>query len=303
MQLFARTLYERHPYRLDTLGTLDSVSRIERQALIRYYRQNFAADKMVLAVVGDVDPGQVKDKFSQLFASPVRSPSAHPQVPLEPRRTAAAEAHEKLNKQQAHLVIDLPFMSYQVSPSQALESAGRLVKEGAAHAVKLEGGAQMADTVRAMARAGIPVCGHLGLTPQTANMLGGYRVQGRTAAQARSIRDDALLLEKAGAFMLVLECVPDRVAALISQNLTIPVIGIGAGSGCDGQVLVLHDMLGIGSGFKPKFVKKYAELEEIIFGAAKRYGEEVKAASFPGPEQGFAIPDEEFEQISESLGK
>ena len=203
----------------------------------------------------------------------------------------------------AFVIGDMPFMSYNISVSDAIRNAGRFMKEGRANAIKLEGGGAVADTVRSLVKAGIPVVGHLGLTPQTAGMIGGLKVQGRTAEQAALILEDAKRLEDAGAFMLVLEAVPKRVAALISKRVSIPVIGIGAGCDCDGQVLVLHDMLGISAGFKPKFVKRYAELEQQMLDAARRYHEEVQARTFPAEEHSFAIDDKQYSQIEAALGK
>ncbi len=192
---------------------------------------------------------------------------------------------------------DMPFLSYQITQADAIRNAGRFIKEGGAEAVKLEGGGKNIDTLRALVEAGIPSVGHLGLTPQTAGMIGGYRVQGRTAKTAAKILDDAVKIAEAGAFMLVLECVPDRLAKLISEKIDIPIIGIGAGVHADGQVLVLHDMIGIRSGFSPKFVKKYADVGPAILDAAKKYHEEVKAGTFPGPEHSFNMQDEEFDKI------
>ncbi len=193
---------------------------------------------------------------------------------------------------------DMPFMSYNVTVEEAIRNAGRFVKEAGADLVKLEGGEAVADTVAAIVRAGIPVCGHLGLTPQTATQLGGYRVQGRTAETAKVILADALRLQEAGASMIVLECVPDRVAERISQALRIPTFGIGAGAGCDGQVLVLHDMLGLGGGeFQPRFVKRFGELAEATLQAVGAYKDEVVAGTYPAAEHSFTIPDDELEKL------
>ena len=197
----------------------------------------------------------------------------------------------------ALLIGDMPFMSYNVTAEQAIENAGRFLKEGRAAAVKVEGGGWVADTVARMVPAGIPVVGHLGLTPQTAGMLGGYRVQGKTADTAKKILEDALALERAGAFMLVLECVPDRLGTLISEKLTIPVIGIGAGSGTDGQVLVFHDLVGIKAGFTPKFVKRYADVGEQMFRAVSQFCSDVRDRSFPTRDHSFSIPDEEYSAL------
>lgn len=187
----------------------------------------------------------------------------------------------------AMVVVDLPFLSYQVSVEEAIRNAGRVLRETGAHAVKLEGGRAMAPTVRALVERGIPVMGHLGLTPQSLNLIGGYKVQGRTATQAEAMLADAHALEEAGACAFVLELVPDALATQISQAVGIPTIGIGAGAGCDGQVLVLHDMLGLTEEFRPRFLKHYAELAEDVRGAAARYAAEVRDGTFPGPEHGF----------------
>jgi 3-methyl-2-oxobutanoate hydroxymethyltransferase len=181
------------------------------------------------------------------------------------------------------LVADLPFMSYQLSPQQALESSGRLVKEGGAQAVKLEGGERSVQAVAAIARADIPVMGHVGLTPQSVHRLGGFRVQ-RDAAR---LLDDALAIEQAGAFALVVECVPADLAEQIRVSVKIPTIGIGAGAGCDGQILVTHDMLGMFTDLRPRFVKQYADVGSSIVGAVEQYCREVRESLFPGPEHSF----------------
>ena len=189
--------------------------------------------------------------------------------------------------ERALLVVDLPFMSYQMSPQQALASAGRVMQKGGAHVVKLEGGAPMADTVRFLVERGIPVCGHLGLTPQSVHQLGGYKVQGRETSSAERIRHDAKLLQDAGAGLIVLEAVPAALAATITQDLDIPTIGIGAGADCDGQVLVLQDMLGLYPGRTPKFARNFMEGAGSIEGAVKAYISAVKSRTFPGPEHAY----------------
>ena len=189
-------------------------------------------------------------------------------------------------RQRALLVADMPFMSYS-SATQALNTAGRLMKEGGAHLVKLEGGTTQLDTVRHLNDFGIPVCAHLGLLPQSVHKLGGYRVQGRDPDSAQALRDDALALQEAGAAMLVLECVPAKLASEISGGLRIPVIGIGAGPGCDGQVLVLYDMLGIGVGNPPRFVKDFLKGACSVRGAVSAFVTAVKDRSFPGPEHSY----------------
>ncbi len=203
----------------------------------------------------------------------------------------------------ALLIGDMPFMSYNVTVEQAIENAGRFMKEGRAQAVKLEGGGWVADTAAAMVKAGIPVVGHLGLTPQTAGMLGGYRVQGKDAQSARQIFDDALALQAAGAFALVLECVPDRLGELISKRLEIPVIGIGAGANTDGQVLVFHDLVGIKAGFSPKFVKQYAQAGQILQDAVADFCAEVRQRTFPAEEHSFRIADDQFAALEAALNK
>jgi 3-methyl-2-oxobutanoate hydroxymethyltransferase len=187
----------------------------------------------------------------------------------------------------AHLTVDLPFMSYQVSVAQALRSAGRLVREGKAQSVKLEGGVRSAPAIRAIVEAGVPVVGHVGLTPQSVNVFGGFKVQGREAETAERIVADAIAVEVAGAFCVVLEMVPAELAARITQLLKIPTIGIGAGVGCDGQVLVYQDLLGMDARFLPRFVKRFADLDGTVRSAVAAYVAEVKAGTFPGPEHTF----------------
>ena len=189
--------------------------------------------------------------------------------------------------QKALLVADMPFLSYQVSPESALANAGRLLKEGNAQAVKLEGGREHADIIHKMTYAGIPVMAHLGLTPQSVNQLGGYKVQGKQEDAAEIILQDAKCLEEAGAFSLVLECVPEKLAAEITAALSIPSIGIGAGVHCDGQVLVVNDMLGMNDRMTPKFVKKYAQLNVDIKNAVKLYIKDVKTSVFPDDKHSF----------------
>lgn len=195
---------------------------------------------------------------------------------------AVARATER-----AVVVGDLPFLSYQVSPEEAVRNAGRLVKEARADCVKLEGGVTQADKVEAIVRAGIPVMGHIGLTPQTATQLGGFKVQGRDPKVAKRVVEDAKALEAAGAFALVLECVPSNLAAKVTQALSIPTIGIGAGPSCDGQVLVLHDLVGLFDRFTPKFVKRYANVAEGIREAVAAYKAEVESGAFPAKEHEF----------------
>jgi 3-methyl-2-oxobutanoate hydroxymethyltransferase len=192
------------------------------------------------------------------------------------------------------LIGDMPFMSYQADTVEAVRNAGRFLGEGGMDAVKLEGGQVVADTVRAIVSAGIPVMGHIGLTPQSVNALGGWRVQGKTAESAAALVRDALALERAGCFAIVLESMPDRVAAHITERLTVPTIGIGAGRGVSGQVLVLHDMIGLFDQFTPKFVRRYAEVAHTIREAVGVYRDDVAAGRFPGDENAYTMSDEEF---------
>ncbi len=205
--------------------------------------------------------------------------------------------------QYALLVGDLPFMSYQAEISEAVRNAGRLMKEGNMDCVKLEGGREMATTIHAIVNAGIPVMGHIGLTPQSQSQLGGYRVQGRTAAAAQKLLEDALALQEAGCFSIVLEAVPAPVAAAISQRLTIPTIGIGAGVGCDGQVLVYHDILGLFDRLQPRFVREYANLRQIILEAFTAFREDVVARRFPAEEHTYAMSATEEAAFRSSSGE
>jgi 3-methyl-2-oxobutanoate hydroxymethyltransferase len=187
----------------------------------------------------------------------------------------------------AHVVVDLPFMSYQASVEDGLRAAGRLVKEGGAESVKLEGGAETAELVARLVTAGIPVMGHVGLTPQSINQLGGFKVQGRTDIQRRRILDGARAVSEAGAYALVVEGVPAPLAAEVTAAVAAPTIGIGAGPGCDGQVLVMHDVLGIDPGWQPRFVRRYANLGPEIARAFGAFADDVRAGRFPGPEESF----------------
>lgn len=187
----------------------------------------------------------------------------------------------------AQVVVDLPFMSYQVGREDALRNAGRLVKEGGAEAVKMEGGQEVLHSVEALVAAGIPVMGHLGLTPQAYHRMGGYRIQARSAGEADRLLEDAAALERAGIFALVLEGIPAGVARRVTESLAVPTIGIGAGPHCDGQVLVTHDMLGLQEELTPRFVKRYAQGRQLFIQAMRRFGEEVRAGTFPAPEHSY----------------
>ena len=197
----------------------------------------------------------------------------------------------------ALVVIDMPFLSYQTSVYDAVKNAGRLVKEGHAGAVKLEGGKEFAPQIRAITAASIPVMGHLGLTPQSIHTLGGYRVQGKTEAAAQKLLEDALAVQEAGAFALTLECVPAKLAELITSKLSIPTIGIGAGAGCDGQVLVYQDMLGMFNDYTPKFVKRFAEVGAVMKNAFAEYNRQVKEGSYPDEAHSFGMDEDVLKKL------
>jgi 3-methyl-2-oxobutanoate hydroxymethyltransferase len=197
---------------------------------------------------------------------------------------------------EAFLIADLPFLSYG-TVEQALASSARLMKEAGADSIKLEGGAEVAPIVQALVRAGVPVLGHVGLTPQTASSLGGYKLQGKDEANARRILDGAVALEQAGVWGVVLELVPAQLARLVTARISVPTIGIGAGADCDGQVLVFHDLVGLFSGFTPTFVKRYAEAGNTIRDAVARYAEEVRSGAFPAEKQSFAINEEVLKRL------
>ncbi|WP_243368336.1 3-methyl-2-oxobutanoate hydroxymethyltransferase [Fundidesulfovibrio soli] len=201
----------------------------------------------------------------------------------------------------ALVVADMPFLSYQASVEEAVRNAGQLMKQARVQAVKVEGGGEICPQVRAMVSAGIPVMGHLGLTPQHVAALGGFKVQARTAIAAKRLLRDAMALAEAGCFALVLECLPAQVAQLVTRELPIPTIGIGAGASCDGQVLVFHDLLGLYEGFQPRFVKRYAELGRLAREALTEFAQEVRSGNFPGPEHSFDMAPEELVLLLSSL--
>ncbi len=201
-----------------------------------------------------------------------------------------------------HIVADMPFGSYQASPQEALRNAARMLKEGGAQSVKLEGGARVAETVRLLVDSGIPVMGHLGLTPQSVNQFGGYKVQGKTPAAAVRLLNDAVALQEAGAYAVVLECVPVHVAKAISEKIRIPTIGIGAGKYCDGQVQVFHDLLGLFTEFLPKHAKRYAHVGETIIEAVRSYADDVREGRFPTEKESFIAKTRPQEQAQEAAG-
>jgi 3-methyl-2-oxobutanoate hydroxymethyltransferase len=197
---------------------------------------------------------------------------------------------------------DMPYMSYQPSVELAVQNAGRFMSEGRCDGIKLEGGTPMADRVEAIVNAGIPVMGHLGLTPQSMSMLGGFKAQGKDAVMAKSIIDDARVLEEAGAFSILLEAVPAKVSRLVTERAGIPIIGIGGGPHCDGQVLIFHDMFGLYPAFTPKFAKQYADLGKEIVEGLQRYADEVREGVFPEAKHSFTISDEQYEELLSMLG-
>lgn len=199
----------------------------------------------------------------------------------------------------ALVVADMPFLSYHISIEESIKNAGRLIKEGNAHAVKLEGGRDVIDKVEGIVKAQIPVMGHIGLTPQSINMFGGFKVQGKTIEQIQNLIDDAKCLEEAGVFAIVLECIPEKISKIITESVSIPTIGIGAGKYCDGQILVINDMLGMYSDFTPKFVKQYKNLKEDINEAINNYIKDIKTGVFPEEKHSFKID----EQILDKLNK
>jgi len=201
----------------------------------------------------------------------------------------------------AMLIGDMPFMSYQASVDEAVRNAGRFLQEGGMDAVKLEGGRERLQAVSAIISAGIPVMGHLGLTPQSVHQMGGFRAQGKTAQAAKNLLDDAVALHEAGCFALVLETIPARLARLVSERIEIPTIGIGAGVGCDGQVLVTHDLCGLFDRFTPRFVKKYADLNGEMSRAFETYKSDVQSLAFPGDEHSIEMPEEQWQELLKDL--
>ncbi|HEY8256837.1 MAG TPA: 3-methyl-2-oxobutanoate hydroxymethyltransferase [Gemmatimonadales bacterium] len=266
---------ESRPLTVPDLTAMKAAGR--RVVVLTCYDAAFAR----LLDASDVDVLLVGDSVNQVLAGHDTTLSAT----LDQMIYHAASVRRGTTR--ALVFVDLPFLTYQVSISDAIRNAGRILQETGAHGVKLEGGRPMADTVRALVDRGIPVMGHLGLTPQSVHALGGYRVQGRDAPTADRLLADAKALEEAGACAVVLELLPADLATRISRALTIPTIGIGAGAGCDGQVLVLHDMLGLNETFNPKFLKRFAELGEAVRSAVRAYATEVRDGRYPGSEHSF----------------
>jgi 3-methyl-2-oxobutanoate hydroxymethyltransferase len=214
---------------------------------------------------------------------------------LHHARAVSRGAHRAL------LIGDMPFLSYQADRAEAVRNAGRFLKEGGMNAVKLEGGRNLAPTARSIVEAGIPVLGHIGLTPQSTNVIGGFLVQGRTAEAGRALLEDALALEEAGCFAVVIESVPERLATFITTRLSVPTIGIGAGGGVSGQVLVTHDLLGFYDRLSPKFARRYAEVHQVMRAAVEEYRRDVEAHDFPSQEHVYSMPEEEWQAFIESV--
>ena len=265
------------PKPVTTLGVVAMKAKGERIVMLTCYDALFAR----LLDASGVDVLLVGDSVNQVLAGAETTLSATLDQMIYHTKSVRRGAGRAL------VVCDLPFLTFQVSPQDAIRNAGRVMQETGCHAVKLEGGTPMAGTVRALVDVGIPVMGHLGLTPQSVHALGGYRVQGRDEPTAQRLKADAKSLEEAGAFAVVLELVPAPLASHITKALTIPTIGIGAGPACDGQVLVLPDMLGLNDQFSAKFVKRYAALAEDVREAVKLYAAEVREGRYPGPEHSF----------------
>jgi 3-methyl-2-oxobutanoate hydroxymethyltransferase len=263
------------PLTVPDLLTMKAAGR--RIVMLTCYDAAFAR----LLEAADVDVLLVGDSLNQVLAGQETTLSATLDQMIYHAASVRRGARRSL------VFVDLPFLTYQISVPEAIRNAGRVLQESGAHGVKLEGGRPMAETVRALVERGIPVLGHLGLTPQSVHALGGYRVQGREEGAADRLLADALALEEAGACGIVLELLPSALARRISSALTIPTIGIGAGAGCDGQVLVLHDMLGLNEMFNPKFLKRYAELGEAVRAAVRAYAADVRDGRYPGPEHSF----------------
>ena len=248
-----------------------------RVVMLTCYDATFAR----LLESADVDVLLVGDSVNQVLAGQETTLSAT----LDQMIYHAVSVHRGARR--SLVFVDLPFLTYQVSVAEAIRNAGRVLQESGANGVKLEGGRPMAETVRALVDRGIPVIGHLGLTPQSVHALGGYRVHGRDEGAPARLLADAKALEEAGACAIVLELLPAALARRITESLTVPTIGIGAGVGCDGQVLVLHDMLGLNEEFNPKFLKRYAELGEAVRTAVRSYAADVRGGRYPGPEHSF----------------
>jgi 3-methyl-2-oxobutanoate hydroxymethyltransferase len=262
-----------------TVSVLDVVQSKGKKRIVVVTSYDFTMTRILNAT--DVDIILVGDSAGGVIAGyETTIPVTMDQMIYHTKCVAAA-------KPKALLVGDMPFMSYQASVEEAVRNAGRFLKEGGAGAIKLEGGIRIIEQVKAIIRADIPVMGHLGLTPQSVHAFGGHRVQGRGVSAVKKLMDDALALQDAGVFSIVLECVPAPVAKKVTEKLAIPTIGIGAGAACDGQVLVIQDMLGMNKEFKPKFVKRYMELSETIADAVNAYSAEVRAGTFPDDEHSF----------------
>lgn len=281
----------------------------QRKVTVRTLRQKKAkGERITMLTAGDyatatvidrtgVDAILVGDSLAMVVLGYDTTLPVTMQDMLHHCKAVARGAHAAL------LIGDMPFMSYQVSVTEAVRNAGRFLQEGGMDAVKLEGGRERREAVAAIVAAGIPVMGHLGLTPQSVHQLGGYRAQAKTAVAAERLIDDAYQLQEAGCFAIVLESIPARLARWVSEHLEVPTIGIGAGPGCDGQVLVTHDMLGMFDRFTPKFVRRYADLHAEMSRALTAYVEDVESGRFPAEEHGVEMPNEDWEALLKRLNR
>lgn len=273
---------------------LEEEARVARLSVLDLLRKKADNEKIVMVTAYDTTMARLVDVagvdmvlVGDSLGMVVQGHESTLPVQLDHMVYHAQCVHRGLGR--AHMTVDLPFMTYQVSVEDAMRAAGRLVQEGHAQSVKLEGGERSAEAIRRIVEAGVPVVGHVGLTPQSVHVFGGFKVQGRSEDAGERVLNDALAVQQAGAFCIVLEGMPAPLAATITARLDIPTIGIGAGAHCDGQVLVANDLLGMDLGFKPKFVKRYARLEETITAAVRAYADEVRAEQFPAPEHSFGL--------------
>lgn len=273
---------------------LEEEARVARLSVLDLLRKKADNEKIVMVTAYDTTMARLVDVagvdmvlVGDSLGMVVQGHESTLPVQLDHMVYHAQCVHRGLGR--AHMTVDLPFMTYQVSVEDAMRAAGRLVQEGHAQSVKLEGGERSAEAIRRIVEAGVPVVGHVGLTPQSVHVFGGFKVQGRSEDAGERVLNDALAVQQAGAFCIVLEGMPAPLAAAITARLDIPTIGIGAGAHCDGQVLVANDLLGMDLGFKPKFVKRYARLEETITAAVRAYADEVRAEQFPAPEHSFGL--------------
>lgn len=273
--------------RVTTATLMDKKQKNEKITMLTSYDYSTAA----MVDEAGIDMILVGDSLGMVILGYENTLSVTMEDMLHHTKTVARAAHNTM------VVGDMPFLSYHISKKEAVRNAGRFIQEAGAQSVKLEGGLERIDTIKAILDAQIPVMGHIGLTPQSVNRLGGFKVQGKDLETASKLIEDAKALEEAGVFGIVLECVPTPLARKITEAVSVPTIGIGAGPYCDGQVLVVNDMLGMFKGHIPKFVKKFANLEPLIMEALQSYKEEVEAGTFPGPEHGFTMKEDVLDKL------